>query len=108
MKRKNSRRFLALVMALATMLCTSISVMAAPPEKIGGAAAEASQAVSEIENDSSIQESDSASAAIDLNEENNSPPATPRNSNTPFFAGAGIALLAFAGVAVFCRIKGNK
>jgi len=103
MKRKNNRRFLALVMALAMMLCTNISVIAAPLE-----AAESFQAVSEIENDSSLQESDSAGAAIEMNEENDSPPATPRNSNAPFFTGAGIALLAFAGVAVFCRIKGNK
>ena len=108
MKRRNSRRFLALVMALAMILCTSISVMAAPPERIGGEATESSQTVSEIENDSSLQESDSAGAAIEMNEENDSPPATPRNSNAPFFTGAGIALLAFADVAVFCRIKGNK
>ena len=108
MKRKNNRRFLALVMALVLALCISVSALAAPLETIGGEATESSQAVSEIENDSSLQESDSASAAIDLNEENNSPPATPRNSNAPFFAGASIALIAFAGVAVFCRIKGNK
>ena len=108
MKRKNNRRFLALVMALVLALCINVSALAAPPETIGGEAAESFQAVSEIENDSSLQESDSADAAIDLNEENNSPPATPRNSNAPFFTGAGIALIAFAAVAVFCRIKGNK
>lgn len=31
-----------------------------------------------------------------------------QNSNAPFFTGAIIAVLAFIGVAVFCKIKGNK
>lgn len=31
-----------------------------------------------------------------------------RDSNIPYFIGAGIAVLVFIGVAVFCKYKGNN
>jgi len=37
------------------------------------------------------------------------PPSAPQgSSNTPYFVGAGIAILLFIGVAVYCKKHGNK
>lgn len=34
--------------------------------------------------------------------------ASHKNNNTPFFIGAGIAVVLFIGVALYCRANGNK
>ena len=41
-------------------------------------------------------------------EELPAPPVTQRSSNTPYFIGAGIAILLFIGVAIYCKKHGNK
>jgi len=35
-------------------------------------------------------------------------PAPQRSSNTPYFIGAGIAILLFISVAIYCKKHGNK
>jgi len=39
--------------------------------------------------------------------EEEQPPAR-QNNNTPYFIGAGIAVLLFIGVALYCRANGNR
>jgi len=39
--------------------------------------------------------------------EEEQPPAS-KNTNTPYFIGAGIAVLLFIGVALYCRANGNR
>ena len=34
--------------------------------------------------------------------------AEPQSGNTPYFIGAGIAVLVFIGVAFYCKTNGNK
>jgi len=42
-------------------------------------------------------------------EEDGAAATTPaRSSNTPLFVGAGIAVLMFIGVAIYCKTHGNK
>ena len=35
-------------------------------------------------------------------------PEPPKSTNTPYFIGAGIAVLVFIGVAFYCKYNGNK
>ena len=35
-------------------------------------------------------------------------PIAPESGNTPYFIGAGVALLVFIGVAFYCKANGNK
>ena len=108
MKKRNSRRFIALIMALAIVFCSSIYALAAPSEVAEDTAAGVSQSLSDnAETDSFLQGSENASPNSDAASENSSLPESADN-NAPFFAGAGIAILAFVGVIIFCKVKGNK
>ena len=50
-----------------------------------------------------------ADAAVEeIAEPESLPPPVTRSSNTPYFVGAGIAILVFIGVAFYCKNNGHK
>ena len=58
---------------------------------------------SEVQEGGGEQETGEDIAAL----EEEQPPAS-KNTNTPYFIGAGIAVLLFIGVALYCRANGNR
>ena len=108
------KNLFALLFAFTILFCTGVTAFvqtgaedASPPQTVYSEPAEAESggepiveqlpeaAAPETSGQSSIQQGDAA-------EQPDS------GSNVPYFAGAGIAVLVFAGAAVFCKIKGKN
>lgn len=53
--------------------------------------------------DGSEQDTGEDMAALEAEE-----PTVTKSNNTPYFIGAGIAVLLFVGVALYCRANGNR
>ena len=94
---KVNKRIITAFLALAVIFCMSVPAFA--ETNTGEAGTDGS--VSMITESATYE--DETSAPEDM-----TPPVKGTNSNAPFFAGAVIAVLVFAGVAVFCRVKGNR
>jgi hypothetical protein len=95
----NKTRFFTLVFILLLVLSVGMAVFAsASPDVIGETAK--GIAISEGSGDADISEVEEGSAAEAA--------STKTGGNTPLFIGAGLAVLMFAGVAVYCKTHGKK
>ena len=87
-------KLLALVLTITLVFALGISVHASAD--VGG---EITQSQVSAEAYYPTIEEESAAVAA---------PTQTRSSNTPFFIGALLAVLMFAGVALYCKARGNK
>ena len=111
---KRVKKLFALLFVIAALCCTGVTAFAqasaetaSPPPTVYSEPAEAESGgepvieqlpesdLAENPEESPIQQEDGA-------EQPDS------GSNVPYFAGAGIAVLVFIGVAIFCKIKGRN
>lgn len=120
MKTKTS--FITFLLALLLVLSFSMAVSASavpdagetPVISLDESGAPASDTSEETETDApSLQgETPSGPEAPDgegqAAEETQTAPTPQKSGNTPFFIGAGIAVLLFIGVALYCKANGNK
>jgi len=86
---------LALILIFIFSLSLAVSTDAAPDAETSAMHAD--------DTDTTVQ-----SNAIFMPEEVTVSSAPKRNGNTPYFIGAGIAVLVFTGVALYCKNNGNK
>lgn len=98
---KNNKRFVCAFIMLVMVFCMSISAFAEANET-GGEAAVPSMVTAVAETDAPADDE------ISYIQEPSAPSAKGTSSNAPFFTGAVIAVIVFAGIAVFCKVKGNK
>lgn len=99
---KNNKRIVCAFIMLVMVFCLSMSAFAEANETGGEAAAVPSTVTAVTEKDAPADDE------ISYIQESSAPSAKKTNSNAPFFTGAVIAVFVFAGVAVFCKVKGNK
>ena len=113
---KPMKSLLVLMLAVLMLCCTGVVAFAqtsaetsVPPIVIGeeqtedpvlDPLAEAQNITPDMLDESAAPEQDQDTAAAEQRPE--------RDSNIPYFIGAGIAVLVFIGVAVFCKYKGNN
>lgn len=103
------RKTITLLLTLLLIFSVSMAVSAAPSQS--GETAGISQSENAVMDMSAVQgEAPDGPQARDgaENAEEEAQTAPRKNNNTPFFIGAGIAVLMFAGVAVYCKTNGNK
>ena len=115
---KKTKKLVVLILALVTICCIGVTAYAetASTEDIAASDSTFSQDLdsmpldSELEPLPEVREVTPDTLEIPVEEET---PAVLegglKQSNTlPYFVGAGIAVIVFIGVAVFCKFKGNR
>lgn len=98
---KLKRRLICMVLSIAAVVVLHVSAFAATQESIPDSSAEDSiPAVYRLDEEPEMQ--------TEALPPENAEKAPAKQSDAPLFAGAGIAVMLFGGVVVFCRMKGNR
>lgn len=113
---KTTRKITSVLLAAAAVAAMSIPSFASATEPFPDSTPEPAASIYELESlpegyeESSLEESaqgdSSESEAADLAVQESTAPK--KQSDIPLFVGAGISVLVFGGVVVFCRMKGNR
>lgn len=114
---KKIKQWMVLMLALVTLCCAGVTAYAETLPEIGIisisdaiSSKDAEEASSEMEPLPEVRELIPGTPKPAAGQENptDTPQAPTRGSNTPYFVGAGIAVIVFIGVAAFCKFKGNR
>lgn len=110
---KQMKKWITLLLAVLVLFCGSITAFAQDDAASSIPSAVSSESEESGNNEDSVLVLTSEEAGASQLEESSAelPETTPEkadSSNTPYFIGAGIAVLAFLGVFVFCKIKGKN
>ena len=120
MKKKAS--LITLLLALMLVFSVSMAVSASPVPNAAGETTAISQAETVAPASDDLENPGADSSAVQgvsptgpeapdgeqAAEETQTDSAPQKSNNTPFFIGAGIAVLLFIGVALYCKANGNK
>ncbi len=102
MKQKRILAALVLTLVLVVSLSMAVYAQTMPATAVGDTQAD-TQAITE-----STAEQGEAPAQPEEPEDAEPETTSPGGGNTPYFIGAGIAVLVFLGVAFYCKTNGNK
>ena len=111
---KQMKKWITLLLVVLALFCGSITAFAQDNDATSIPSAVSSESEESGNNEDSVLVLTSEEAGASQLEESSAelPETTPEivdgGSNTPYFIGAGIAVLAFLGVFVFCKIKGKN
>lgn len=114
---KTTRKITSILLAAAAVAAMSIPSFASATELLPSSQPEPTSSIHELESvpegyeESSMEESaqgDSTQSQAAEDPVVQEPTAPKKQSDIPLFVGAGISVLVFGGVVVFCRMKGNR
>lgn len=111
---KRIKNLFALLCVIMVLCCTGVTAFAQANADPSAPPAAYSEPVGDEDDQAPAPASLAESAAPELPEESPAPqqetaaerPA--QGSNIPYYVGAGIAVLVFIGVTIFCKIKGRN
>ena len=117
------KKALSLLFALLLLFSIGMAVSASPVPNAAGETPAISQAETAAPASDDLENPGADSSAVQgvsptgpeatdgeeqAAEETQTDSAPQKSNNTPFFIGAGIAVLLFIGVALYCKANGNK
>ena len=111
---KQTKKWITLLLAVLALFCGSITAFAQDNDANSIPSAVFSEPGESVKDEDSAlilpsEESETSQleeSSAELSEAK--PEKADDSGNTPYFIGAGIAVLAFLGVFVFCKIKGKN
>lgn len=111
---KRIKNLFALLCVMMVLCCTGVTAFAQVNADPSAPPAAYSEPVGDEADNTPASASPTESVAPELPEESSAPqqevaaerPA--QGSNMPYYVGAGIAVLVFIGVTIFCKIKGRN